>query len=257
MSVVPPVARYQQVANMLREAIYRGDYQPGQALPTEQELKERYRLSRTTVRQALGVLRAEGLIMSIGGSGSYVRDRSPIVLALSRYQQVLTPSASGGPFRAACEAAGLRSSVRMLGVTRENANPELAAWLKIPEGTEVIHRSRHVLANDQVAQIQDAWLPADLVEGTPFTSEEAVPGGTYDALIAAGHLPATMDEHIATRMPTYEEGVTLQTGVGTPVLIITRTTYDADQRVLEGQRVVAAGDRIELLYDGLPLSVPT
>jgi GntR family transcriptional regulator len=253
MSVPPAVPRYQQLAHLLREAIRRGDYPPGSPLPTEVQLREQYDLSRSTIREAINVLRAEGLITSIHGSGTYVRDRSPIVLTLSRYDQALQPIPPGGPWMAACAAQGITGSVRMMSVTREQANPELAAWLKVPEGTEVIHRNRHVLANDQVAQIQDAWLPAELVDGTPLTSDAAAPGGTYRALIAAGHSPTTMDEHIATRMPTYEESIVLQTGGGTPVLVINRTTYGADQRVLEGLRAVAAGDRIELLYDGLPL----
>src|SRR6266487_1473106 len=71
-------AKYQQLADQLRGAIQSGELRPGDALPTEMQLAERYRVSRPTVRAALAVLRAEGLVDARQGSGAYVRlRRSP------------------------------------------------------------------------------------------------------------------------------------------------------------------------------------
>lgn len=253
MSLTPPVARYQQVADQLRAAIARGDYQPGTALPTEAELMKQYGLSRTTIRQALGVLRSEGLIAARHGSGTFVRERSSVTVPLSRYGGVLRADSSLGPWEAACEAQGIPGHVEMIGVTREAADSELAQWLEVSEGTEVVHRVRHMLAHDQVVQIQEAWLPLDLVQGTPLAAEGKVEGGTYGALIAVGHPPATADEHVTARIPTVEEAAILQAGAGVPVLVIHRTTRDAHRRVLEALRVTATADRTALLYDNLPL----
>lgn len=54
------------------EAILRGDFAPSGKLPTEGELVRRFGVSRPTVREALSRLRADGLIDSRRGSGSYV-----------------------------------------------------------------------------------------------------------------------------------------------------------------------------------------
>lgn len=53
--------------------ISRGDYGVGAKLPTENELAERYEVSRPIVREALARLRDNGLVVSRRGSGTYVR----------------------------------------------------------------------------------------------------------------------------------------------------------------------------------------
>lgn len=52
-----------------------GARKPGQRLPTERELSDRYRISRTSVRRVLGELKAQGLITQTVGSGTYVAER--------------------------------------------------------------------------------------------------------------------------------------------------------------------------------------
>ena len=66
---------YRRIAAELRHAISRGELPPGGQLPTEQELGDRYKVSRNTVRLALGLLTNEGIITSTPGRGTFVRDR--------------------------------------------------------------------------------------------------------------------------------------------------------------------------------------
>lgn len=58
---------YRQIAAALREAIRRGKLGPGDKLPSESELVERYGVARMTVRQAIQALKAEGLVVSEHG----------------------------------------------------------------------------------------------------------------------------------------------------------------------------------------------
>src|SRR5918998_5136513 len=69
---------YGQIADQLRDAIQHGELAPGEQLPTEQQLMERYDVSRNTVRLALGALTNEGLISSSQGRGSFVRKHTPL-----------------------------------------------------------------------------------------------------------------------------------------------------------------------------------
>ncbi|MER7005238.1 GntR family transcriptional regulator [Dactylosporangium sp. NPDC000555] len=63
----------QQIANVLRAAILTRRFQPGERLPSQNELAERYGVARETVKVALRVLREERLIVSRQGSGAFVR----------------------------------------------------------------------------------------------------------------------------------------------------------------------------------------
>ena len=64
---------YQQLADLLRERIARGEWPPDRRLPSEPDLEAEYEVSRDTVRHALDVLRGDGLIVTVRGRGSYVK----------------------------------------------------------------------------------------------------------------------------------------------------------------------------------------
>lgn len=60
------------VISALRSEILSGILSPGSRLPSEAALIERFSVSRTVIRESLGHLRAEGLVRSVRGSGSFV-----------------------------------------------------------------------------------------------------------------------------------------------------------------------------------------
>ena len=70
-------AKYQLLADKLREELARNSGRPGYKLPTEQDLSRQYHLSRQTVRHALSLLEEEGLIQRRQGSGSYATGLLP------------------------------------------------------------------------------------------------------------------------------------------------------------------------------------
>lgn len=69
-----PVPYYAQLAELLRDAILRGVWHPGEAIPSEGELEGFFDISRTVVRQALDELVAEGLVHKVKGRGTFVSE---------------------------------------------------------------------------------------------------------------------------------------------------------------------------------------
>ena len=61
-----------QIADQIRESILAGDFTPGEKLPPERELAEMFGVSRPSVREALNILAAAGLVMSYQGGGTVV-----------------------------------------------------------------------------------------------------------------------------------------------------------------------------------------
>lgn len=68
-----PRAPYLQMANDIRDEIRSGLLGPGDRLPSTRELMERYDVANMTVQGAMRVLRAENLIYSVPGRGTFVR----------------------------------------------------------------------------------------------------------------------------------------------------------------------------------------
>lgn len=71
-----PRPPYVQVANALRAAILTRVFQPGDKLPSRNDLAKTYTVAPMTVQNALRELREEGLIVSRQGSGVFVRERT-------------------------------------------------------------------------------------------------------------------------------------------------------------------------------------
>jgi GntR family transcriptional regulator len=71
----PSVPRHLQIQRVLRRRIEAGEWDSRRPIPTEMELLAEFGVSRTTIREALGALTREGLIVRHRGRGSFVRRR--------------------------------------------------------------------------------------------------------------------------------------------------------------------------------------
>jgi DNA-binding GntR family transcriptional regulator len=68
-------AKYVKLADTIREQIKSGELRPGDKLPSISQLREEYGISYGSVRGAMLVLKAEGLIEGRQGEAVYVKDR--------------------------------------------------------------------------------------------------------------------------------------------------------------------------------------
>ncbi len=239
---------YRQIADDLRAAIAQKDFPPGTTIPLEADLQARYGVSRLTVRRAVALLRAEGLVVTRRRQGTLVRNRTPVRLSFTRHAGVLTAPSNRGPWEQACDEQGLSGRADIVSVDRLPVSGTLADLLAVPEGTTAIRRLQHMYAADQVAQIQQTWLPLAVAEGTPLAAPDLVIGGIYRALVAGGYRPISAEEYVKSRMPTSDEAAVLNLELGSPVLAIERVTRDNAGGVLVVAQYVADGDRVQLHY---------
>ena len=72
-----PIPLYTQLADILREMIKSGELPPRSLLPSESYLQQEQGVSRGTVRMAMSLLRDEGLVVTISGRGTFVKERDP------------------------------------------------------------------------------------------------------------------------------------------------------------------------------------
>jgi DNA-binding GntR family transcriptional regulator len=114
--------RNRQLARMLRERIEAGELQPGQRLPSEQRLQQISGLGRTTVRKALDVLRGEGLIRTVIGSGTYVRGQQETTMVEVTQGALISTRAATEEER---RTMGLDEGVPVLVLRRPGQEPEL------------------------------------------------------------------------------------------------------------------------------------
>ncbi|GGO98632.1 GntR family transcriptional regulator [Wenjunlia tyrosinilytica] len=245
---------YRQLADDLRRRINSGEYPSGTTLPRIIDLMEIYSLSRQTVRDAIGELADEGLVVTMGKGGTQVRNRTRVRIPLNRYSRVLRPGGNKGPWETACAEQGLDGQMKVVHVSRGQGPEDIAALLGVPADTELLHRRRYaMIGSDDIVQVQHVWYPADLADEAGISGEGKVVGGVFGALTAAGHPPVTASEQVDSRMPTLSEAAQLKISGKVPVIAVERVTKGPEGRVLEVLRTTAPADRIQLTYDDLPL----
>lgn len=223
---------YVRIARELRDGIVTGAYPPGAQLPTLPELSKRYRVSETTVRQSLGILRSEGLIETRARAGTLVRARPPV----HRMQADRYRNKGGTRATAFTRDQGIGWNEYRLDkhFERIEAGVELAALFEVEPGEQLLARHFVFFDNDQPTQMSTSYVRWSDVGGTPVADpiNEPWPGGTRAQMAHLGIRVVQVTEALTGSMPTPVEAETLRIGGGVPVLRITR------RHIAEGGRVV-------------------
>ena len=87
--------KYQQIYQILKEQILEEKYLVGDFLPSENDLKEHYQVSRDTIRKSLKLLQEEGFIETVQGMGSQICRQAHFdfpVSQLTSYQEIVKAS---------------------------------------------------------------------------------------------------------------------------------------------------------------------
>ncbi len=251
---------YEQIADDIRRSIRAGLLRPGERLPAETKLAEQYRRSVPTLRDALRLLREEGLIEKEHGRGNFVRrPRAGVVRDNSRHQweksRVHQPQRRRARTGATERDTGLelQDLVFHAAYREVRADEHLAAAFAVPEGTPLIERSYRTryAAESAPFNLATSYLVRDLVAHNPDLlddTKEPWPGGTQNQLSTVGIELDRVEERLTARPPTPEEAAELELPPGTSVLLLRKTSYDTAGRVVEVAHVTLPGDRTEAVF---------
>ncbi len=240
---------YRQIAAALREAITAERLAPGDRLPSESELVERYDVARMTARQAIQELRTEGLVVAEHGRGVFVR-AAPVVRRLASERFARWHRQQGkAAFSVEAETTGYTARVDRIKVYEAPVPAKIAERLGLAPGETVVIRDRRYLANKEPIESAISYVPVDLARGTAIAQPDSGPGGIYARLEEAGYMLDHFREEVGARMPTPDERRALQLSPGVPVLTLVRTAYDTEGRAVEVCDTVKAAYAYILEYD--------
>lgn len=216
---------YQQIKSLLLQSLDRGEWKPGESIPSEVELAARFQVSQGTVRKAIDELAAENLLLRRQGKGTFVATHHE---AKVRFRFLrLTPD--DGKQRV--------SGSQILDVRRVKAPADVARVLELRTSDAVVNL-RRVLSFDQIPTIlDDIWLPGAAFKGLTADSLSRYRGPLY-ALFESefGVSMVRAEEKIRAQEASPEAAELLQVGVDTPLLQVERVSYTYGDRPMELRR---------------------
>lgn len=227
--------RYQRLRDEMVALVAARHWRPGEAIPTEQTLAKSYDVAVGTVRKAVDLLVAEGLLERFQGRGTFVR-RASFDSSLFRFFRFQTRQGE----RRIPESRILRREV-------VEAPSAVAATLQIAKGAKVIQMSRLRLIDDVPMLAEEIWLPFDRFAA--FAQLELTEIGdllypVYEAQCNQVIASATETLTVEAIGPLHARLLRIQPG--TPAVVIERLAYGYDRQPLEWRR--SRGPASEFIY---------
>ena len=87
-----PIPAYYQIKQIILEKINNSEWKVGQCIASERELSEAYGVSRMTVRQALGELVQEGILLREKGKGTFVCEPKVTQKDMMSFSEIISKS---------------------------------------------------------------------------------------------------------------------------------------------------------------------
>lgn len=248
------------IADSIRIQIETGELTPGASLPTIQEICEQWDCSTASAREALALLREQGLVT--GGRGKPLTVRLPhrrAVRSSERHQAekdlVLKPESERSLIGTSEIETGV--SIKDLQFRTEyeviNASDELATATGVKPGAELLRREWETI--DPKTGHRVAWsvsyIPAHLVKANPAIMDpdnEPWPGGTQHQLYTVGIEIMTMIDEVTAKMPTTVDRQLWGLETGIPLLVVRRISIDKLDRIVEVSDAEFPADRTQLVF---------
>jgi len=203
---------------------------PGSPVPTERDLTGRVGTSRTTVRQALSDLVAEGRLIRRQGAGTFVAEPK------------ITWPLQMTSFTEQAAVAGFQAGSRLLSATRIRASDEVAARLRLGPNDPVYRLERLRLADEVPMALETSYLSAARVPG--LLARVRRTSSLYRVLTERYRiLPVDAEETIETAPATPRQAELLHTDTGAPMLVLSRHSFDIDGVPVEWVTSWYRGDR--------------
>src|SRR5262245_50501483 len=219
--------RYREIERYLRTLVEAAS--PGDPLPSEAELCERFSVSRMTVRQALAELTNDGLVVRRRGQGTFVAHRP-----VHRRPGVFLS------FTEEMSRRGMQATSRLLAAGMDDPDRSEIADLGLAPGSQVVRIGRVRLADGVPVALEEAALIPEL----RGVLEEDLGGGSLHRMLEERGVVATRATGtITARLARASETGPLDLEPPAALLVELRILFDQRGRVFERTETRYVADR--------------
>jgi len=236
-----PVPLYHQLKELLVEKIESGEWDPGHQLPPELHLAAEFQVSRATVRQAMQLLAAQGLIERRQGLGTFV--------ARPKISHNLLSAFTSG---ADIAAAGTVPHIELVSFTSVPAPQNVKVRLGLAAHEKVWELKRAICSGEEPIMLITSWLPTALF---PALDEKGLERLSLRHVLRSEYGIEAGSQHKEVEITVLDETEAdiLKGRVGMPALLVTYLSRLPDGRAYEYRKMVVRGDRSKYHVD---LDVP-
>lgn len=218
---------YQQIKALILESLQTGEWKPGEAIPSENDLAIRFKVSQGTVRKAIDELASEHLLVRRQGKGTFVATHHSDRVYFRFLKLVPDNGERHYP------------QSKILDCKRLRAPAEIGRLLDLKTNDPVIQIERIMFFSKEAAVYEEIWLPGTLFKG--LTTEKLVEW--------RGPMYALFETEFSTHMVRATERLRavgadelsakhLGVEINTPLLAVERVSFTYGERPVEVRKAV-------------------
>ncbi len=216
---------YRQIKGLITRELQAGAWKPGEAIPSEQDLAARFKVSQGTVRKAIDELAADNLLVRRQGKGTFVATHAEQQIQYRFLRLMLDDGGSRDMAR------------RLLDCRRTRAPADVARMLAIKSGDAVVQLRRLLLAQDKPVVLDEIWLPGALFKGLTAERLADYKGPMYGMFEADfGVRMIRAEEKIRAVAADAGSAALLVLPLGTPLLSVERLSFTYGDQPVELRR---------------------
>jgi GntR family transcriptional regulator len=223
---------YVQLMDILREKVYRKEWNPGDQIPSEQNLCDHYQVSRTVIRQALRELEHEGVIYRKKGKGTFIshpKISEGLVQKLTGFYQDMVER-------------GHKPGTTVLHQIVVPATEKVARFLNIMPGEKVTDIQRLRFIDEEPIQIVTTYIPYEISPG--LASIDLTNRSLYEYLETENGIFITKSHrYIEAVLANDTEATLLGIKRRAPLLLLDSVSFIENGRPVEYYHALHRGDR--------------
>ncbi|THF56566.1 GntR family transcriptional regulator [Pseudothauera rhizosphaerae] len=216
---------YRQIKTLILQALEAGEWRPGQAIPSEQELAARFSVSQGTVRKAIDEMAAENLLIRKQGKGTFVASHNDPRSFFRFLRLVPMDGDISHP-----------QSIP-LDCWKAKAGQEASRMLGIELGAPIIILRRLLRFAMKPVVIDEIYLPGEIFQGLSMETLQDWNGSLYSLFETRfGLRMIRAQERIRAVGADRSTAEALKVAEGTPLLSVERVTYTYGDKPVEWRR---------------------
>jgi GntR family transcriptional regulator len=223
---------YKQLYQVILNDIKNGAFHPGDKLPNEDTLQEKFGVSRITVRKALQVLVEDEILIRIQGRGTFVTE--------GRFSETIF---SSGSFTDICLRMNVTPSTHILSRELQEAKQRIAKKLLIEAGEKIIYIQRLRYLDGVPCILEYDYCPMTL----SFLLDVEIENKSMFGIIKEklGLLPAVFEDHFEVHYATKDEAKLLECEAGAALLRVNQIISKKGSGILYYNEQLIRSDRYQ------------
>lgn len=234
---ISPTPLYHRVYAVMRERIVNGYYPDDVPVPSEAELSESFGASRITIRKAMEMLSAEGLITRMRGRGTFITDRAQ----KSNLNRAVVSNING--LLSYLNTVGQSTRLKVISLDRGEAPPRICGQMGIAPTTELVRSVRVRELDKRPYSLSMAYLLPEI--GAGLTRQDLATTNMIDLVQREGAVVEQVDQVLTATLADEDAARLLDVPIGAPLMRVNRFFFNDRMIAFYAAEILYRADRYE------------